>query len=445
MAAWLRVASILSPRSDDPALAALRPLVGASTTGACRHLPPAPNSPERSHGSSLAAHIQLAMLPLEAGLWKSLLFLLRRRGLAEERLLLLAWNPLVVIESYGSGHLDLVTAAFLTIALAMSEAKRAASAGVAFAIALLTKYTPLLLVPYLVRKRAVTLLAVAAAVSALLYIPFGDAGASLWKGLATYTAHWEFNGSLYPLLRAAGATVKASRLILAGALVVAALWISLRARSATGAALGLYTAFRSRARRSIPGISCPSWRSSPSPDAGLLALVDWRALVCPAPAHATGVWTSRVNPLGGIRRVRRGRFGVVDEAARRSSGSPRGVDERDEADVEKPEEVEREERERSIELGLCQGDHDPGEVGAESQLQHYPDADRGAVASPGPFVARALDPKLRRAVEGAARSDEALQDGPRVVQREAGLNEHNGRCLSCRSQSWCSSRCAYAK
>src|SRR6185295_6706065 len=132
---------------------------------------------------------KLALLPLEGALWIALFFLLRRRGLADERILLFAWNPLVVIESYGSGHLDLMAAAFLTLALALFEAKRAASAGVAFGVALLTKYTPLLLVPYLVRRRAWALLGVAAAVSALLFVPFGDAGSSLWKGLETYAAH----------------------------------------------------------------------------------------------------------------------------------------------------------------------------------------------------------------------------------------------------------------
>jgi len=237
---------------------------------------------------------KLAMLPLEAVLWIALLFLLRRRGLADERLLLLAWNPLVVIESYGSGHLDLMAAAFLTLALAMSEAKRAASAGVALAVAIVTKYTPLLLVPYLVRKRAVLLLGVAAAVSALFFLPFAEAGASLWKGLATYAEHWEFNGSLYPLLRAAGATVRTSRLILAAALAVAGLWISLRARSATGAAVGLYTAYLLASPTVYPWDLVPLAALLPlHPNAGLLAFSGLVALsYVPLPAyHATGAWT----------------------------------------------------------------------------------------------------------------------------------------------------------
>ena len=200
---------------DDPALAPFhdRLLTRINHRGVPTIYPPAAElifgAVARIEPSPRA--FKLAMLPFEAALWIALLFLLRRRGLADERLLLFAWNPLVVIESYGSGHLDLILAGFLTLALAMSEAKRAASAGIAFAVALLTKYTPLLLVPYLARKRAAVLLVVAAVVSALLYLPFADAGASIWKGLATYAAHWEFNGSLYPILRAAGATARSRR------------------------------------------------------------------------------------------------------------------------------------------------------------------------------------------------------------------------------------------
>jgi len=198
-----------------------------------------------------------------------------------------------VIETYGSGHVDLMAASFLVLALALSEGGRAVSAGVAFAVAALTKYTPLLLVPYLIRTRAVIVLAVAAAVSALLFVPFWGAGASLWGGLAEYAAHWEFNGSLYPLFRAAGATVKTSRLMLAAALAVAALWISLRARSGTGAAVGLYAAYLIASPTVYPWYLVPLAALLPlHPNAGLLA---WSGLVALSYAplsgyHATGGW-----------------------------------------------------------------------------------------------------------------------------------------------------------
>ena len=59
------------------------------------------------------------LLALETALLLALAFLLRTRGLPPERLLLYYWNPLVVVESFGSGHVDLAVAAFLVVALAL--------------------------------------------------------------------------------------------------------------------------------------------------------------------------------------------------------------------------------------------------------------------------------------------------------------------------------------
>lgn len=272
----------LLERLNHPEVPTIYPPAAQLIFGAVARVEPSPRA------------FKLAMVPLEAALWIALLFLLRRRGLADERMLLFAWNPLVMIESYGSGHLDLVTAAFLMLALAMSEAKRSASAGIAFAVAAWTKYTPLLLVPYLVRKRAAVLLAAAAAVSVFLYLPFGSAGASLWKGLEIYVAHWEFNGSLYPIVRAAGATGNTSRVILAAALAVAALWISLRARTATAAALGLLTVYLLASPTVYPWYLVPLVALLPlCPNAGLLAFSGLVALsyVSLPTLRATGLWT----------------------------------------------------------------------------------------------------------------------------------------------------------
>src|SRR5262249_52350383 len=100
------------------------------------------------------------LLLFEAALWISLLALFRRRSIPRERLPRLAWNPLVIIESYGSGHLDLVAASLLLVTFALLEARRPIASGAAFALVTLIKYTPLLLVPCLVRKRETLVLAV---------------------------------------------------------------------------------------------------------------------------------------------------------------------------------------------------------------------------------------------------------------------------------------------
>ena len=183
-----------------------------------------------------------ALLVAETALLLALLALLRARGLPAERILVYAWNPLVVVESYGSAHLDLVLAALLLGSLALLERGRRVPAGIAWALAVTTKYTPLLLAPWLARRRAWTALAAGAVTIVLLYLPFLGAGSALGTGLVTYARHWEFNGSLYPLLQSWTGSGERARWILSATLAAATLWISWRARSGTGAALAILAA-----------------------------------------------------------------------------------------------------------------------------------------------------------------------------------------------------------
>lgn len=236
---------------------------------------------------------KLAMLSLEVPLWIALGSLLRRRGVPAERILIFAWNPLVIIESYAGGHVDLVVAAFLTLTLALAEARRPLSAGCSFALAALTKYTALLLAPFFLRRREFKLLAAAAAAAALLFLPFAEAGRSLWTGLAVYLTHWEYNGALYPLARAVAGSGNAARLLLAGVLLVATVAISFRARSAVGALVALWTAYLLVSPTVFPWYLVPLIALLPVvPDAGLLVFSGLIALsYLPLPVYqATGVW-----------------------------------------------------------------------------------------------------------------------------------------------------------
>ncbi|MGE5175097.1 MAG: glycosyltransferase 87 family protein [Hyphomicrobiales bacterium] len=231
---------------------------------------------------------------LEAILVAALAFLLARRGAAPERLLLYYWNPLVVVEGYGQGHLDVALAAFLLLALALDARGRRIGAGIAFALAVLTKYVPLLLLPALVRRRRWALLGTAAVAGALLFLPFAGAGRSLGGGLLAYARNWEWNGSLYALLRPLFHRGEPPRFLLAAALAVAALVVTRRARTLTGAALALWMAFLIASPTVFPWYLVPAVALLPlHPDPGLLVFSGLVALsYLPLPAYrATGVWT----------------------------------------------------------------------------------------------------------------------------------------------------------
>jgi hypothetical protein len=113
---------------------------------------------------------------------------------------LYAFHPLPILESAGQGHLDALGVALLLASLVYLVRARPARAGVAFALAVLTKYvSAVAAIPLLRRGRA------RVALSALV------AGASLWLcavrggvsplgGLPDYASRWEFNSIAYPAL-----------------------------------------------------------------------------------------------------------------------------------------------------------------------------------------------------------------------------------------------------
>lgn len=236
---------------------------------------------------------KLLLLVLEGLAVAALVALLRRRGLPVERLLLYYWNPLVIVESFGSGHVDLAAAAFLLPALALAEGGRRSTAGALFSLAVGVKYVPGILVPYWIRRRSWRLLLVSAAGVLLLFVPFLGAGASLWTSLIYYSRRWEFNGLFYPLLKAAGLSGETARILLAGALAAAVLAASRRARHATGAALAAFAALALLSPTLYPWYLVPVAALLPlHPDAGLLlftGLVPLSYAVLPAYA-AAGIW-----------------------------------------------------------------------------------------------------------------------------------------------------------
>ena len=236
---------------------------------------------------------KFVLLALELALVIGLLELLRGRGLPPRRLLLYYWNPLVIVETYGSGHLDLAAAAFLVLAIALIEARRAFPAGIAFALAVLTKWVAVLLAPWLLRRRAWLLLAAAAGTAAILFAPFWEAGSSLWTGLITYARHWEFNGALYRVLQSLGIADGATRKLLAAGLVAATLGIAVRVRTAPGAAFATMTAFLVLSPTVFPWYAVPAVAFLPLyADAGLLVFSGLLALsYVPLPLYrATGLW-----------------------------------------------------------------------------------------------------------------------------------------------------------
>jgi hypothetical protein len=159
--------------------------------------------------------LKTALVALDLlGAW-FLLGLIRLRGLPSGLLLIYLWNPLVIVEVSGSGHIDILGVALLLWALLLAERGCTVRAGAALGLSFLSKLFPACLVPFLVCARADTPLgrpptasglrrvgpALAfLAVSVLGYAPYLGVGVGVWTGLRTYAARWSFNGSVYDIL-----------------------------------------------------------------------------------------------------------------------------------------------------------------------------------------------------------------------------------------------------
>jgi alpha-1,6-mannosyltransferase len=116
-----------------------------------------------------------------------LMSLLRVYGLEPTRLLIYAWNPLVIFEIAYSGHLEGITVFWMVLAFYLNATHRNKLGVVSLAVSSATKLYPAILLPALLNpgQRIKGILCFALAI-ALLYVPFLTAGSKVLGFLPTY-------------------------------------------------------------------------------------------------------------------------------------------------------------------------------------------------------------------------------------------------------------------
>lgn len=121
--------------------------------------------------------------------------------MAEPRwVLLYAWSPLVIKELAFTAHPDGLGVFFLMLALFWRQRQWFAGAAVALALSVGAKVFALLFVPFVLWRMPLRYWILFALVLAALYGPFLLHSGSDLAGLQVFLRHWQFNGSLYPLL-----------------------------------------------------------------------------------------------------------------------------------------------------------------------------------------------------------------------------------------------------
>ena len=175
-----------------------------------------------------------------------IVLLLTRLGSSPSRVLLYAWNPLVLKEVTNSVHLDVLPAFFVVLLMVSLERVRVrggwrwllAAAG-AMAGGVLSKLYPILLLPAAFRfvscvsggKKAVTFVAGSLAGIVLGYLPFSPLGLDrLTEGLRNYAERWTMNQGAFDLLEYLLPQPRLACGILILVVALAVPWVRLRSR-----------------------------------------------------------------------------------------------------------------------------------------------------------------------------------------------------------------------
>jgi hypothetical protein len=143
---------------------------------------------------------KLCMLLLEACGILAALRLLALAKMPPARVLIYAWNPLVLWAVAGDGHIDGAMIGLLGLAIWAAIRQRGGLAGALLGGAILTKFLPIAVLPALWRRWDWKLPAACASVIIALYAYYAGAGWQVLGFLPNYTHEEGFSGSGFWLL-----------------------------------------------------------------------------------------------------------------------------------------------------------------------------------------------------------------------------------------------------
>ena len=115
------------------------------------------------------------------------------------RIIIYAWNPLIIMEFAGSGHLESAAIFFLMLSFYLFIKGKNFSSILSLALSFLGKLLPLIFLPFILQKKKVLSTLLFVIVICVAYLPFLGAGRKLFQSLIIYSNEWVFNGSLYSL------------------------------------------------------------------------------------------------------------------------------------------------------------------------------------------------------------------------------------------------------
>ncbi|CCH56061.1 hypothetical protein BN8_05369 [Fibrisoma limi BUZ 3] len=173
--------------------------------------------------------------------------LLRRLDLNPNLALLYGLNPLVIIELSGNVHYEAVVIFFCLLAVWWLLSGRMVASAIALSLAIATKLVPMLFIPLAIRvlgwRRGILYGVVAGLCTIALFLPFAsiELVRHIFSSINLYFQKFEFNASVYYVLRAIGYWVRGYNTIefvgfwLSVVTTLSILWITFRWRNVSPA------------------------------------------------------------------------------------------------------------------------------------------------------------------------------------------------------------------
>ena len=195
--------------------------------------------------------MKLFMLLAEFGSIYFILKLLKIHHFRREYIYFYVFNPLIIIELVGNIHFEAFMIFFVLWAVYMIQKNKFALSSIAFALAIASKLTPILLLPFFLKrlklKKALVYYVLALGIAAATFLPF--IGSALVNGLSSsiglYFLKFEFNASIFYIIREIGFWVAGWDII-----QFASVWLSL----STVLIILFLTLFENTKKQNIPGI-----------------------------------------------------------------------------------------------------------------------------------------------------------------------------------------------
>lgn len=195
--------------------------------------------------------MKLFMFLAEVGSILLILKLLKIHKLRKEYIFFYVLNPLLIIELVGNIHFEAFLIFFVLLSIYFVHEKKVVLGSVAMALAIASKLIPILMLPFFLKrlkfKKSIIFYGLTLGFAAITFLPFF--GSALVNGMTSslglYFQKFEFNASIFYIVREIGFWVKGWDIIQA-----ASKWLAL----STVSVIALLTIFENTNKQTFPGI-----------------------------------------------------------------------------------------------------------------------------------------------------------------------------------------------